>query len=254
MRHPSARCFESALRRHQARPGVHPRRAPSRPRRRPRRSAETLPAGTRTLRVLLAHRGSAPGGTGLYDGVVREADLLRCEPGPGQERRPGQARIDHQAPVTVRAAALRRRGRAASNLLGPRDRPPARGGRGGAGDPPACALCGPTAVATALLSACDSRAVTGNAVAGALVTAPNLNRPGGTFPDGTASTAIASPLHTGCIAHPHAYFLLSQPETNVRTRPRPDNAHRHVADPLAGRGARYDAATTTGCSAPRARA
>lgn len=35
------------------------------------------------------------------------------------------------------------------------------------------------------------------------------------FPDDAASTAITSLLHTGCIAYPHAYFLPSEPETNV---------------------------------------
>lgn len=40
--------------------------------------------------------------------------------------------------------------------------------------------------------------------------------PGYAFPDGAASTAITSLLHTGCIAYPHAYFLPSQPETNVQ--------------------------------------
>ncbi len=38
------------------------------------------------------------------------------------------------------------------------------------------------------------------------------------FPDGAASTAITSLLHTGCIAYPHAYFLPSEPETNVKER------------------------------------
>ncbi|GHB89038.1 hypothetical protein GCM10010306_100170 [Streptomyces umbrinus] len=57
---------------------------------------------------------------------------------------------------------------------------------------------------------------TGNAVASALVAASNRNRPGCAFPDGAASTAITSLLHTGCIAFPHAYFLPSEPETNVK--------------------------------------
>jgi hypothetical protein len=48
-----------------------------------------------------------------------------------------------------------------------------------------------------------------------MVAAPNLNRPGGAFPDGAASTAITSLLHTGCIAYLDAYFLPSEPETNV---------------------------------------
>ncbi|MGX7673760.1 hypothetical protein [Plantactinospora sp. DSM 117369] len=42
---------------------------------------------------------------------MRDGDVLRHELSPGQVLRLGQARIDHLAPVLVRAAALRRRGR-----------------------------------------------------------------------------------------------------------------------------------------------
>jgi hypothetical protein len=64
---------------------------------------------------------------------------------------------------------------------------------------------------------CDPQAATGNAVASAVVAAPNLNRPGGAFPDGAALTAITSLLHTGYLAYLDAYLIPSEPETTVKS-------------------------------------
>ncbi|GLZ02065.1 hypothetical protein Acsp02_93160 [Actinoplanes sp. NBRC 103695] len=61
-------------------------------------------------------------------------------------------------------------------------------------------LCGPAAAAPALLWGRDPQAATGYAVARTMVDAPNLNRPGGAFPDGAASTAMTSLLPTGYLA------------------------------------------------------
>jgi hypothetical protein len=61
----------------------------------------------------------------------------------------------------------------------------------------------------ALLWGCDPQAATGYAVARATVDAPNLDRPGGAFPDGAASTVITSFLstdHLACLT-PNSYLV-----------------------------------------------
>src|SRR3954453_19527710 len=47
------------------------------------------------------------------------------------------------------------------------------------------------------------------------------NRPAGASPDGAASTAITSLLHTGCIACLDAYFVPREPWTTVKAVLRP---------------------------------
>jgi hypothetical protein len=62
-------------------------------------------------------------------------------------------------------------------------------------------LCGPAAASRALLCGRDPQAATGYAVARAMVDAPSLNRPGGAFPDGAASTDMTSLLPTAYLAY-----------------------------------------------------
>ncbi|GAB3854872.1 hypothetical protein GCM10029963_48590 [Micromonospora andamanensis] len=62
----------------------------------------------------------------------------------------------------------------ASAIFRSTNRSPARSGCGGADDPPACALCDPVEAGAELLSASDPQATTANAVANAMVAAPNL--------------------------------------------------------------------------------